>query len=115
SVDPDSSRVVRPDFPMDADEKRLAELHNLLPEQISWRRSKISQLSSIDLFDQEYPIDPQSAFISSNFDSFIPPTAVIAARRERVEPFGQLIIGCDPAAGVGADKTATAWGRGSTV
>lgn len=115
SVDPEYSRVVSPDFTMDADEKRLAELHNLLPEQISWRRSKISQLSSIDLFDQEYPIDPQSAFISSNFDSFIPPTAVIAARRERVEPFGQLIIGCDPAVGVGADKTAIVWRRGSTI
>jgi hypothetical protein len=88
---------------------------NFHPEQIGWRRSKISQLSSIDLFDQEYPADPQSAFISSNFDSFIPPQAVIAARRERIEPFGQLIIGVDPAGGVGGDKTAVAWRRGRTI
>src|SRR5262245_25518245 len=34
------------DFKMTADEKQLAERHKLDPEQIAWRRAKISQLGS---------------------------------------------------------------------
>ena len=38
------------------DEKRLAELHGLDPEQIYWRRRKIMELRSEDLFKREYPL-----------------------------------------------------------
>ncbi len=100
---------------MDAEEKRLAELYDLDNEQIAWRRLKVGQLGSADYFAQEYPINPQEAFISSSFDSFIPASLVIAARREEVEdPYGQLVLGVDPA-GMGADRTSIAWRKGHAV
>jgi hypothetical protein len=54
------------------------------------------------------------AFISSNFDSFIPAELVIKARREKVDPYGVLIVGVDPA-GTGADRTSIAWRRGRRI
>ena len=40
---------------------------------------------------------------------------MIAARREEVEdPYGQLVIGVDPA-GMGADRTSIAWRKGHAV
>ena len=114
SIDPDYRKPVGDSFVPDADERQLMELHKLLPEQIAWRRSKISQLGSSDYFAQEYPINSAEAFVSSTFDSFIPAALVIKARQEKVEPYGPLIIGVDPA-GVGADRTAIAWRRGHRI
>jgi hypothetical protein len=114
-LDPSYREPVSDDFTMDAEEKRLAQLYDLDKEQIAWRRLKIGQLGSADYFAQEYPINPQEAFISSSFDSFIPASLVIAARREEVEdPYGQLVIGVDPA-GMGADRTSIAWRKGHAV
>ena len=114
SLDPGYRRKVEPDFVMDSEEKKLAELHNLDIEQIAWRRAKISQLGSSEYFAQEYPITPSEAFISSTFDSFIPASLVIAARKEEVEPYGPIIVGVDPA-GMGADRTSIAWRRGRCI
>ena len=99
---------------MTAEECRLAELHGLDAEQICWRRNKISQLSSPELFSQEYPLVASEAFISSDFDSFISPDLVVRARREQIEPYGPLLIGVDPA-GKGADSTAIAWRQGHCI
>jgi Terminase RNaseH-like domain len=99
---------------MDEEERRLAELHNLDAEQIAWRRAKISQLGSAEYFSQEYPLTPSEAFISSTFDDFIPAELVIKARREKVEPYGPIIIGVDPA-GMGADRTSIAWRQGHCI
>jgi len=114
NLDPQYCRSVDSDFVMDADERKLAELYDLSREQMAWRRAKIGQLGNADYFAQEYPINPQEAFISSKFDSFIPADLVIAARRETVEPYGPLIIGVDPA-GMGADRTSIAWRRGHSI
>jgi len=114
SLDPGYRRKVEADFAMDADEKKLAELHGLDAEQLAWRRAKISQLGSADYFSQEYPLTPSEAFISSTFDSFIPASLVIAARKEAVDPYGPLIVGVDPA-GMGADRTSIAWRRGRCI
>jgi hypothetical protein len=114
SIDPEYTRPVAPDFKMDADEATLAELHGLSAEQIAWRRAKIAQLGSAEYFAQEYPITPSEAFISSTFDSFIPAELVIKARREKVEPYGALIVGVDPA-GMGADRTSIAWRKGHCI
>jgi hypothetical protein len=114
SLDPGYRRKVDADFVMDSEEKKLAELHNLNIEQIAWRRAKISQLGSSEYFSQEYPITPSEAFISSTFDSFIPASLVIAARKEEVEPYGPIIVGVDPA-GMGADRTSIAWRRGRCI
>ena len=50
----------------------------------------------------------------SGFDSFIPADLVLRARKEDIEPYGDLILGVDPAGG-GADATAIAWRRGHCI
>src|SRR6516165_6849915 len=114
SLDADYRRKVDADFVMDEEEHRLAELHNLDVEQIAWRRAKINQLGSADRFPQEYPLLASEAFITSTFDGFIPAELVLKARREKVEPYGPLILGVDPA-GMGADRTSIAWRRGHCI
>ena len=114
TLDPSYSRTPPPDFKLDEEETRLVELYDLTPEQICWRRGKVNQLGNKDYFAQEYPITPAEAFISGEFDSFISPFLVMAARRENVEPYGPLVIGVDPA-GMGADRTSIAWRRGHSI
>jgi hypothetical protein len=114
SIDPDYRREIDGDFEMDSEERALADIHQLDKEQIAWRRAKISQLGSIERFPQEYPLLASEAFISSNFDSFISPDLVIKARREKVDPYGVLIVGVDPA-GTGADRTSIAWRKGRCI
>jgi hypothetical protein len=98
------------DFKLAAGEKEL----KLDAEQIAWRRLKISQLGTEELFAQEYPLYAAEAFIASQFDSFIPAELVLRARREEIEADGPLVIGVDPA-GMGADATAVAWRQGSAI
>ena len=115
SVDPTYRAKVPDGFEMTAEEARLAEQHGLDAEQICWRRNKISQLGSQDYFAREYPLVPDEAFMASNFDSFITPDIVMAARKETdVEAVGPLLIGVDPA-GMGDDSTAIAWRRGHCI
>lgn len=114
SLDDAYRRTLPADFEMASDERVLAELHNLDAEQIAWRRAKISQLSSAERFQQEYPLVPSEAFIAPDHDSFIPPELVVKARREDIAAAGPLIIGVDPA-GSGADRTAIAFRRGRCV
>jgi hypothetical protein len=114
SLDPDYRTETAPDFVMSADESKLAELHGLTKEQIAWRRSKISQLGSAEYFAQEYPLIASEAFISSDFDSFIPAALVVKARKERTEAYGPLIVGVDPA-GMGGDRTSIAFRKGRCI
>jgi hypothetical protein len=114
SIDGDYRRAVPDDFRMDAEEKQLAELHGLDNDQINWRRGKIAQLGSGEFFSQEYPLSASEAFISSSFDGFIPADLVIKAKREKVEAYGPLIVGVDPA-GMGADRTSIAWRQGRCI
>jgi hypothetical protein len=114
SIDPGYRREIEGDFEMDSDERALADLYKLDKEQIAWRRAKISQLGSAERFPQEYPLVASEAFISSNFDSFITPDLVIKARREKVDPYGILIIGVDPA-GSGDARTSIAWRRSRRI
>ena len=71
SIDPECRARLPDNFEMTTEERRLAELHGLDAEQICWRRNKISQLSSPELFSQEYPLVASEAFISTDFDSLI--------------------------------------------
>ena len=103
------------DFVMDAEESKLADLHGLDAEQMAWRRAKVSQLGSAELFPQEYPLTASEAFIAPSFDSFIPAELTCCARaRRRSSRTAPLIIGVDPA-GMGADATAIAWRRGHVI
>ena len=114
SLDPEYRREVDADFIMDAEESKLADLYKLDKQQIAWRRAKISQLGNAEYFSQEYPIHPAEAFISSSFDSFISAPLVIKARREKIDPYGPVIVGVDPA-GMGPDRTSIAWRRGRCI
>jgi hypothetical protein len=90
------------------------ELHGLDIDQIAWRRDKVAQLGSVGLFAQEFPLHASEAFISSSFDSFISADLVLKARKEKIEEYGPLIVGVDPA-GMGADATAIAFRRGHCI
>lgn len=60
----------------DADEAELVEQYNLTPEQIKWRRWKISEMpqkpdrSKEDQFKQEYPSNDLEAFLSTGLPVF---------------------------------------------
>lgn len=114
SIDPTYRTKVPEDFAMDAEEAKLAQLHGLDAEQLYWRRRKIAELRSVDLFKREYPLTPDEAFMASNFDSYITADLVMRARKEEIEPYGPLMIGVDPA-GKGADSTAIAWRQGHCI
>ena len=115
SIDPTYRTKLPEDFAMTSEETALAELHGLDAEQIFWRRRKIAELRSEDLFKREYPLTPSEAFMASNFDSFITSDIVLAARKTTdVEPYGPLMIGIDPA-GQGDDATAIAWRQGHAI
>jgi hypothetical protein len=114
SIDPTYRAELPENFAMTGDEKALAELHGLDAQQIMWRRNKISQIGNEDYFAREFPLTPDQAFMASQFDSFITAPDVLRARKEKIEPYGALLIGVDPA-GQGDDSTAIAWRRGHCI
>jgi hypothetical protein len=114
SIEPAYRMEVPEGFDLTSDERELARLHGLDDQQIVWRRMKISELRSEDLFRREYPLTPSEAFVAANFDSYIPADLVMRARKEEIEPYGPLLIGCDPA-GQGDDSTVIAWRQGHRI
>jgi len=114
SLDAGYSKEGAPDFQMDAEESKLADLYGLSKEQIAWRRAKIAQLGNAEYFCQEYPLNAAEAFISASFDSFISAPLVIRARKEKAEAYGPVVIGVDPA-GMGPDRTSIAWRQGRCI
>jgi hypothetical protein len=115
SIDPGYRAKALEDFAASPDEARLAEIHGLDNDQLYWRRLKIAELRSEDLFKREYPLTPDEAFIASRFDSFITADLVMNARKTTdIEPEGPLLLGIDPA-GQGDDATAIAWRQGHRI
>lgn len=55
-------------------------------------------------FRQEYPANADEAFQTSGENAFIDPELVVKARKAKVEGYGPIIVGVDPARG-GGDKT----------
>lgn len=83
-------------------EHQLVELFNLTDGQISWRRSKVVELSANGrdgekAFKQEYPCTPTEAFQTSGEDGYIKPDLVLTARKAKAEKYGPLVLGVDPA------------------
>jgi hypothetical protein len=72
SIDPTYRTKTPDDFAMTAEEKQIAELHNLDAEQIYWRRRKIGERGSGYLFKREYPLTPEEAFMASSTASLRP-------------------------------------------
>lgn len=88
------------------------ELFGCTMEQMVWRRSKIQELRSVSLFNQEYPATATLAFQSSDGESYIKgPTVLRARKRADIVGGGPLIFGVDPA-GEGGDRFAVAMRRG---
>lgn len=93
-------------------EAEYARMFELDDEQMAWRRSKIGELRSARLFNQEYPATPEMAFTESGEDMFIEAATVLRARkREGIEPGGPRIMGVDPA-GPGGDRFSVAMRQG---
>jgi hypothetical protein len=97
-------------------ESEYAALFNLSPDQMAWRRAKVAELRSVQLFDQEYPASPEMAFATGDSKrSFIVPIQVLRARkRTGVTGAGPLIIGADPS-GPGKDRFAVAARQGARL
>lgn len=96
-------------FEITEEEHKLISLYSLSLEQLNWRRSKINDFAQkghdgLKAFYQEYPMSAAQAFQMSGEDNFIAPDMVAKARITKVEKYGKLLIGVDPAR-FGKDKT----------
>ena len=88
----------------------LADIYTLSAEQLFWRRMKIAELTTDGVdggkaFKQEYPMNAAEAFQVSGGDGLIQANACMAARQNKVNGSGPLIVGVDPSRG--GDRFAT--------
>jgi hypothetical protein len=70
-TDPDYREPVPDNFERTPEEVELASTYNLDDEQLMFRRRKIAQ-NGIDLFRQEYPSEPEEAFLTTGRPVFNP-------------------------------------------
>lgn len=82
---PEYVRPVDPYFERTEEEEKLAQIHNLSNEQLSFRRYKISELGSVDGFKQEYPSTPEEAFLFSG-RCFVEESHLLDAQRDCYKP-----------------------------
>lgn len=110
---PEYARAVPEDFDPTQEEAQLQEVYGLTLEQIYWRRSKITNDFRGDsgLFAQEYPANPEEAFLGSSEMTLIAPLDVVRSRREVADAAGPLLMAIDPAE-LGDDATAFAFRQG---
>lgn len=73
------------DFTPTDEEKELAKTYCLDHEQLAWRRSKIGELRSSDIFKQEFPCCHEEAFLSSGRKVF-ETNWILLAKRETYKP-----------------------------
>jgi hypothetical protein len=96
-------------------EAEYASTFGLSDAQMCWRRSKIIELRSLELFKREYPATPREAWTSPpGHESFISGLAAFRARKRVQVGFGPLVLGVDPASN-GGDRFAISARRGNTV
>ena len=93
--------------------EEYARSYSLTPAQVYWAWRKNRDLAVAAgggpdelnwKFRQEYPANADEAFQTSGADAFIAPEVVLRARKARVDGYGPIILGVDPARG-GGDKT----------
>lgn len=110
------TKEVPKDLVLSEEEKKYKAAHDLVNEQIFWRRNKIQELKSGWLFKQEYPANVMEAFQTSGDDSFINAEIVQKARHGTpvIDKTASLIIGVDPAR-FGDDRTAIVFREGRVV
>lgn len=88
------------DFIMTEEETEYQRLYNLDREQIHWRRITTNSSALKELgFKQEYPSNPEEAFIVTGGNCIISSISVENARRCKASASGVKFIGVDPAGG----------------
>lgn len=103
-----------PDASLTEEETEYMQAYGLDWDQMAWRRSKIAELGDPLLFKQEYPATASEAFQLTGHDSYILPQLVLKARKNKLEGFGPLVCGADPAR-YGTDRFSVAWRQGRKV
>lgn len=86
------------------EEITLSEFYDLTKEQLFWRRMKVAELTTDGVdgnkaFKQEYPMNAAEAFQVSGGDGLIDANACMAARKNKANGSGPLIVGVDPSRG----------------
>ena len=77
----------------------IRDLYKLSNEQMRWRQRMIAAGGErgLELFKQEYPLNPEEAFKATQKKGLIPDFIVKRARTTQVNREGPIIIGVDPA------------------
>lgn len=70
-LDPEYRKTAPEGFVRTPDEEKLALKFNLDNDQLYWRRLKVNQ-NGLDLFKQEYPAEPEDAFLTTGRPVFDP-------------------------------------------
>jgi hypothetical protein len=83
---PEYAKKIDPYFTRTKEEEKLALTFSLSSEQLNWRRSKIDELGSTDLFKQEYPCTPEEAFLFSG-RAFVEEDCLMDADRDCYTPY----------------------------
>lgn len=110
---PEYRLSIDPNFIITEEEHEYKMLYGLDNDQINWRRMKIKSSQKKELgFKQEYPANPEEAFIVTGGDSLISSIEVEkAAKCQEAKPSGLLFVGVDPAR-FGDDRTSIIRRRG---
>ena len=88
---PEYARKVDPYFEIEREEEDIKVMFNLSDEQIMFRRLKIQELGSEDLFRQEYPSTPQEAFLTTG-RLFVEPKYIDQAAVECYTPTARFDV-----------------------
>ena len=91
---PEYRRTVSPYFERTEEEEELARRYELDDAQLCFRRSKLDELGSTDLFCQEYPSTPLEAFLTSG-RCFVEDPCLVKAEHSCYTPdfSGELVNG----------------------
>lgn len=105
-----------PDIDGEMGEQEYADIYKLGLRQMCWRRNKIIELRSFQLFQREYPANPAEAWTPPpGMEPFINRLLVERAQnRPGLIGTGPLILGVDPASN-GGDRFAITARRGNKV
>lgn len=109
-------RECPPGFRLEDDEREIARTYNLDDDQMHWRRAKIAEFNgNVKMFQQEYPSNPDEAFVNTGGNKLFTPESIYRARHARdVVASGPVVIGIDPAR-FGADDTGMVVRQGRVV
>lgn len=108
--------IKEPENDGEMSEAEYAETWGLDNGKMFWRRNKIAELRSLELFQREYPANPSEAWTAPpGMEPLIANVLALRARkRTGIEGNGPLILGVDPASN-GGDRFSISARRGNRV